>query len=829
MRVFLSFLLSCVIISTASSQYSRSTTSNSDLFVKAAPPNAGSVAFPAKSSFISLNKAVFKKLSTNQDLIEQIRHFPMPDGSEVTLNVEQFDVLTKNAKVVIGSLAGDRPQEVVPHILLSGSIDGVNGSRVMLAVFEDHTVGYIEQEGKDRIILSPSKESTEGLSAPAIVYYQDDIPAEFRTEAWSCNSDDWMPNAKALDRAAEKIAKVNYSQMPQATTVRLIKIAVDCDFEYFKDHNSNMAKAQSYAIAVMGAMSEIYQRDVKVAVKADYLRIWDSEDPYSGTTTNELLPQFKDYWNNNMGSVTKAVGLLFSGHNGIGGLAFLDVLCDDFGFGNNYAVCGLGNNITYPTDKYVWDSDVTSHEFGHNCGSVHTHNCSWNPPIDSCVDAEGGCYNTPKARRGTIMSYCHLTSAGTDLKFHTRVSNYLKANIQSSGCTEVVQTPEVTATGSTFTCPSTPVTLSANVNLGTPPYEVLWFPKTGLDTTTLLTVKAAPTKTTAYVCRITDANNVRAFDTVIVSVDTVSVEAGNSIVGCEVDSVTLSATAKGTGKLSFTWVDAANAVVGTASTIKVSGKKSGVYKVTVIDSIGCSHSDEVTVQISTRPSTVISTAGNKTGFCEGTTLVLDAGPDFNTYKWSTGASSQQISVNTPGTYYCVVSNPGQGCEDTASITVVQFPKPAIPEVTFDGKTLTSTDGVSYQWYLGGVRIGNGKSQTYSPKSNGTYKVEVTDSNGCKATSDNIQVTLGVEEMAEIIRQVSLYPNPANNIVTIFAGKYSSELHDLFITDVNGKNIWRTNKMNAEELMLDISGWASGSYILHFSAKGESGAVKFVKE
>lgn len=49
--------------------------------------------------------------------------------------------------------------------------------------------------------------------------------------------------------------------------------------------------------------------------------------------------------------------------------------------------------------------------------------------------------------------------------------------------------------------------------------------------------------------------------------------------------------------------------------------------------------------------------GNDTTLCAGNAVNLDAGPGFETYEWSNGATTQTINVSTPGAYSVVGSNP----------------------------------------------------------------------------------------------------------------------------------------------------------------------------
>ena len=79
---------------------------------------------------------------------------------------------------------------------------------------------------------------------------------------------------------------------------------------------------------------------------------------------------------------------------------------------------------------------VCSHEIGHNIGSHHTHWCGWpGGAIDNCADVEGSCPNNPVAQVGTIMSYCHTTSSGSLIDFHSIVvSNALIPGINGASC-----------------------------------------------------------------------------------------------------------------------------------------------------------------------------------------------------------------------------------------------------------------------------------------------------------------------------------------------------------------------------------------------------------
>jgi hypothetical protein len=115
------------------------------------------------------------------------------------------------------------------------------------------------------------------------------------------------------------------------------------------------------------------------------------------------------------------------------------------------------------------------------------------------------------------------------------------------------------------------------------------------------------------------------------------------------------------------------------------------------------------------------------------------------YQWNTGATTQAITVNTPGTYIVTVTD-GNGCSVTDTL-VVNF-NPAlnvnitIPPggncgaVTVDmtANPTGGTGAVTYNW------TGGANGQVYTVGQSGTYSVTATDALGCTA-ADTITVNL----------------------------------------------------------------------------------------
>lgn len=360
---------------------------------------------------------------------------PSARGSfEIT--AETFEIFTDDAVMINRTARGDEYADIPSHALVRGTIAGYPGSTVFLAAFETHVIGVLEilePEGKRRFLISPDT-VIAGRMANHVVYEVrpgDGTPTQCRAE--ELPSYQRQVDSIFAITARDESAKGAHDA-PQDATQYSLQLALDCTNSFYKNLGSNLTTAASSAIAIAGASGAVYFRDANVLIRVPYLRVWTVTDPYPGDI-GAKLGKIREHWEGNMKHVRRSVTCLLSGEGG-GGLAWVGVLCGGYG----YNVSGVDGRVNFPATGYIWDIDVSSHELGHNIGSSHTHNCGWNPPIDSCWNAEGGCYENTRARRGTIMSYCHLTNKGTELQFHPRVATLFNRVLSTTWCNAPVPT-----------------------------------------------------------------------------------------------------------------------------------------------------------------------------------------------------------------------------------------------------------------------------------------------------------------------------------------------------------------------------------------------------
>lgn len=121
--------------------------------------------------------------------------------------------------------------------------------------------------------------------------------------------------------------------------------------------------------------------------------------------------------------------------------------------------------------------------------------------------------------------------------------------------------------------------------------------------------------------------------------------------------------------------------------------------------------------------------------CKGETLTLEVTEEFESYEWSNGRRTKQITINQPGEYY-VAAYKNFICDlmysDTISVIEIEaeqieiFSNAATPVCEGDTVTLIASNGyASYLWST------NEETREIKITESGVYTVTAVDANGCE--------------------------------------------------------------------------------------------------
>ncbi|MEO6168646.1 MAG: T9SS type A sorting domain-containing protein, partial [Chitinophagales bacterium] len=158
----------------------------------------------------------------------------------------------------------------------------------------------------------------------------------------------------------------------------------------------------------------------------------------------------------------------------------------------------------------------------------------------------------------------------------------------------------------------------------------------------------------------------------------------------------------------------------------------------------------ISITVHSLPQPVISSQGSLS-FCDGGSVVLDAGSGYKSYKWSNNKYGQSLTVSTTGNFNVTVTDYNNCSNASSTVNVLEHPPiPSIvtingPTAFCDGKSPTYLTGPAgfetYQWSKGSSYISGATDKKYTPSTSGTYKITITDNFSCSTQSDGVVITI----------------------------------------------------------------------------------------
>ncbi len=366
---------------------------------------------------------------------------PLPDLGEVTLALERrpLPIAADAVLSVDGVPVTGGPRALLSDLSVwSGSAVEIPGSTAFIVLGPQGPEGRVELPfGIGRTIHVTTEEPPTADGDPArvrIVHEADlaDFPAFDRPAL--CGGAALVPGAD-LDLDIDPMA-MGAPTISNLVTPANCRLAIETDHQLFQKFGSSSGLT-TYVTGLVAAVSDVYMRDVQTTLSIAYLGVHTTAaDPWStpdgGGNTASMLSEFRAAWNASGWPATANLAHFLSGANLGGGVAYVNVLCNQaFGYGVS---ANLNGNLNWNSwsgsaGSFTWDFVVLAHELGHNFGASHTH--SYCPPIDSCYD---NCSGSTSCSQGTLMSYCHTCGGmdNIDIEFHPNIANIMRQRVDAS-------------------------------------------------------------------------------------------------------------------------------------------------------------------------------------------------------------------------------------------------------------------------------------------------------------------------------------------------------------------------------------------------------------
>jgi len=392
---------------------------NVNLFSFVSKDNSPSIV--SKSTSLRLDKQALKNIVRAKS---KSISFVIPRGDAEPLELELIEhkVFSDDADFyAISSLESKTRVSFIPGISYTGIIKGKENSMASISIFDNFVMGLVTDESGNYVLGSIKDENNDYTDE--YVFYNDNDLKILNSFKCDVEGNEILMNKNHLNEAPST------NEQGSNTDARLpVRMYFEADYAFFTAAGNQTALMQ-FIQGMFAQVSTIYSRE-SIPVEISRIAWWTSTDPYAVYGANQTIQILQKFGQNTRDNFSGNLAQLLSTREqgAGGGIAWINTLCVPYqgaagDHSGRYSFSFIDPNYNnFPT--YSWTVTVVAHEFGHNFGSQHTHACVWPVfgsgflgAIDSCYAAEGNCFGSTRARTGTVMSYCHLTSGGINLNF----------------------------------------------------------------------------------------------------------------------------------------------------------------------------------------------------------------------------------------------------------------------------------------------------------------------------------------------------------------------------------------------------------------------------
>ncbi|MBA2611732.1 MAG: T9SS type A sorting domain-containing protein [Bacteroidetes bacterium] len=248
---------------------------------------------------------------------------------------------------------------------------------------------------------------------------------------------------------------------------------------------------------------------------------------------------------------------------------------------------------------------------------------------------------------------------------------------------------------------------------------------------------------------------------------------------------------------------------------------------------GCNGVQQVTVTVNPNPLVTVNSATNT--ICNGDSALITASGAAS-YVWSNSAATASTTVNpNTTTIYTVTGTNIFNCTNIQQFTVNVNPLPILSIsgqsiiCVGDSIVLNASGGATYLWSNSSTSPSIGVNPIIST----SYSVTGTNTLGCSSVNSimiNVSICTDISSNASGNNSISVFPNPADEAITVTYKIAASGNCDLRLTDIFGRAI-KEEQIKAfagnNSFLFSLEGIAKGIYMLELQNGNTISKIKVV--
>jgi PKD repeat protein len=282
------------------------------------------------------------------------------------------------------------------------------------------------------------------------------------------------------------------------------------------------------------------------------------------------------------------------------------------------------------------------------------------------------------------------------------------------------------------------------------------------------------------------------------------------------------------GATSYSWSPATGLSSTSGASVTANPSTSTTYTVT---SNGCSSTQNVTVTVNPELTPEFELTFTSDGYiCAGSSVDISAPLGYASYLWSTGATSNSITVNQPGIYALTVVD-ANGCiggDDEIEIITDANPVASFTYDQEDGYNIkfnnTSTSGTNFLWDFGGGNTSTQEHPEFTYSFDGIYPITLIVSNSCG--SDTLMTTIEVFKLSAgniaLENSIHVYPNPFHESFQVnFDESLIKKNMNISIFNLLGQKVYThyLTEQASNTFLIEFNNKAQGVYMLQICNNG----------